>query len=64
MTNKYVLVGGNPIRSYTGTGTFTGLHVVGHAETLEGIKELFTEKYDQCGGLLVMIELATGQEVT
>lgn len=64
MLKKYIVVGGNPIRSYTQTLTFTGLTVVGHADSKEELATLVREQYDACGGLLLVIDSATGLPAT
>lgn len=60
-TMKYILVGGNPFRMYTGTLTYTGLDVVAKSDSLEEIKKAFNDRYDDCGGLLMIIDTETGE---
>jgi hypothetical protein len=60
---RYLVVGGNPIKSYTGTVTFSGLSVVGWLNTLEQAREIVTSHYDACAGLLIVIDTDTGEEV-
>jgi len=60
---KYVLVGGNPFRCYTGTVACTGLSVVGNANTKKQMAKITTAQYDKCGGLLIWIDTRTGKEV-
>lgn len=62
MTNRYIVVGGIPFRSYTGTGTYTGLKVVGSSNNKRAIKKLVKDSYDACGGLLTIIDTTTGKE--
>lgn len=58
---RYSIIGGNPIRALTGTGTFTALNVVGVVDTEEEVKRVVDEKYEECGGLLLVIDLQTGR---
>jgi len=57
---KYFIIGGNPFTMYTGTTAITGLYVVGKTDTLEEAKKMFQEKWDECGGVLLIIDAATG----
>jgi hypothetical protein len=59
---KYSVIGGNPFVGYTGTMSFTALRVVGQADTQEQVEALIKEHYEPCGGLLLVIDLATGKE--
>ena len=60
---KYITVGGVPFRGYTGTLTFTGLRVIGRSQTLEQVKELVKDQYDEIGGLHLVIDAETGKVV-
>lgn len=53
---RFLLVGGSPFRMYTGTKTFLSLKIVAEADTKEAIEELSTANYDQCGGLVLVID--------
>lgn len=61
MKYKYIVVGGMPFRGYTGTLSFTGLDVIGQANTAEEVKRIVEEKYDECGGLLLSVDARTGE---
>jgi hypothetical protein len=61
---KYILIGGNPFTSYTGTGSFSSLKVAGSADSAEDIQKLWHEKYDECGGLMMILDRETGEDVT
>jgi hypothetical protein len=60
---KYIVVGGNPFTGYTGTTSFTGLNVVGHADSKAELEELVAKNYDACGGLMLVIDWKTGLPV-
>lgn len=60
---RYILVGANPFRGYTGTLTYTSLKVIGSVETLPELRKLWDENYSKCGGLMLMIDLSSGKEV-
>lgn len=60
---RYIVVGGNP-EVYTGVVTYTSIGIVGKADTLEEAKTIFNLKYDECGGLLVVIDMHTGEEIS
>lgn len=57
---RYVVVGGHPFRMYTGTTTFTGLKLVGKTDSKEEAVELFNTHYEDCGGLLMIVDLDEG----
>lgn len=40
---KYLVIGGNPFCSYTGTTSYTGLHKVGECDTKEEAFEVETK---------------------
>lgn len=61
--HKYIVVGGSPFRGYTGTLTYTGLKVVGRCDTLKAAERLVKEKYDEVGGLILVIDAETGEAV-
>lgn len=52
---RYVLIGGNR------TETFTSLAVVGHADSKDEAAKLISDKYEECGGLLIWIDTQTGE---
>lgn len=60
---KFALIGGNPFRSHTGTQTYTALRVVATCETEDQLTDLWYSHYEECGGLMLPIDLATGKEV-
>lgn len=60
---RYILVGGVPFIAYTGTGTFTALRTVDSDDCLTKIKEKISKMYDECGGLMIIIDTHTGKEV-
>ncbi len=60
MQYKYIVVGGSPFRGYTNTLSFTGLDVVGKGNSVEEIREIVKGKYDECGGLLLIIDAERG----
>ena len=40
---------------------FTGLNVVGHADTLEEAERVFNDKREACAGLLMVIDCEAGE---
>lgn len=58
----YIIVGGRPFTMYTGTTTYTGLSVVGNAASKEEAKAIVLAQYEECGGLLLVIDSETGKE--
>lgn len=60
---RYLVIGGNPFVGYTRTQTYTSLRVVGGNETVEGAEALCQQKYEECGGLLLVVDTVTGEEV-
>ncbi len=63
MSPKYSVVGGYPVRSYTGTQTFACLNVVGTADTIHDAAKIVNKEYHNCGGLILVIDLETGRPV-
>lgn len=61
-TPRYTVIGGIPFRSYTGTGTYTGLKVFGQCATIPAVKKLVKKKYEEMGGLHLVIDNETGKE--
>jgi hypothetical protein len=60
MKYKFLIVGGSPYEGYKGT-VFTGLNVVGHADTLEEAEKVFNDKNEVCAGLLMVIDCEAGE---
>ena len=54
---RFLVVGGLPFRSYTGTGTFTGLRLVGATDSDDEVAVLVNDNYDACGGLIHVFDL-------
>jgi hypothetical protein len=59
---KYIVIGGNPFRGYTGTLSFTSLSVIGSSSSVEEIKKIVHDNFDTCGGLLIIVDTETGQQ--
>ncbi len=60
--SKYILVGGSPFRGYNGTTTYTSLYEVGRYDTKEDADAACIENYEKCGGLLLIVPVATSVE--
>ena len=58
---KYIVVGGNPFRSYTGTEVCTGLRVVDTADSKEECEMIVRTHYEECGGLMLVVDAETGE---
>lgn len=58
---KYLVVGSNPDTDYAGNTLFTSLNVIGANLTKEQADKLAKDKYDDCGGLLIVINQETGE---
>lgn len=56
----FALIGGKPFRCYTGTTTYTGLSVVAKCNTKKQAEKLYRKHYEDCGGLLLIVDLDTG----
>ncbi len=61
---RYIIVGGRPFSHHMnrGTVTFSSLKVVGGSDTIEGVKRIWTDKYEECGGLMLVVDTTTGLE--
>lgn len=59
---KYIIVGGKPFRNHNSTVIFTGLNVVGKAQTKEEVNQIVNLHFDDCGGLMMVIDAETGEE--
>jgi hypothetical protein len=53
---RYIVIGGNPFKCYTGTTTYTGLSVIGTTKTLAKATQIANEAYEKCGGLLIVVD--------
>lgn len=60
---KFSIIGGSPYTGYNGECIIIGFYVVGTAETFEEATELAKRKHDHCAGMIMVIDLASGQEV-
>ncbi len=58
--SRFSIIGGNPFRCFNGTQTFTSLRVAAVCDTEEQVKSLVEKWYQECGGLLLVIDLTTG----
>lgn len=54
--DNYVLIGGNPSVSYTGTCSFTGLRVVGKYKSRELALVGLKRHYEDIGGLFLILD--------
>lgn len=52
----YIVIGGIPVSSFTGTITFSGLEVVGVTEDRKEVEKIVKEKFDECRGLLIVVD--------
>lgn len=52
MAKKYLVVGGDPFRGYTGTLTYTGMGIVGQTSNEKEVDKMVSDNYDECGGLI------------
>lgn len=59
---RYIVVGGKPFRNYNNTTVFTALNVVGKAQTKKEVKKIVDDHFDDCGGLMMVIDSETGEE--
>ena len=60
---KYLLVGGTPFTGYSGTTSFTSLKVVGISDSKDDMKQMYSDNYEECGGLLIIIDTETFQPI-
>ncbi len=63
MKFRYLIIGGNPFQGYTGTTTFTGLRIVAVTDDRGNINRLFRKHYEECSGLLLVIDTETSRAV-
>lgn len=66
MTSKikrYLVIGGNPVYMYTGTTSFAGLSIVCHTNNLEEAQKAMNDNFDECGGLMITLDLLTGERI-
>ncbi len=60
---KYLIIGGSGYhRSYTGTGVYTSLKIIGRTDQKDQIHHIVDEFYGDCGGLMIVIDTETGEE--
>lgn len=53
---RFILVGGCPFRTYTGTVACITLREVGRCDTKKEADRLVKKHYDECGGLLLFVD--------
>ena len=59
---RYAVVGGNYYRSPGyGHGMFTSISVLIKTDNLEEANEVVKEKYDDCGGLIYIVDMLEGE---
>ena len=54
---KFIVVGGIPFRTYTGTVTYTGLKELGQLKTKEEANKCIEDNFDESGGLILLTEV-------
>jgi hypothetical protein len=54
---KYIVVGGNPIKVYTGTQTYTSLKQIDIFDNKEEANKCIKDNYEECGGLIDVFEV-------
>ncbi len=57
---RYHVIGGNPWRVFNGTTTFSSLRTLGVNLTKKEAEECVNRLYDESGGLLLVVNAATG----
>jgi RNA polymerase subunit RPABC4/transcription elongation factor Spt4 len=62
MKSKYIIIGGQPFKNYNNTTVFTGLKVIDTAETADIAKAIVEDVYNECGGLIIIVDAETGEE--
>lgn len=63
MKFRYLIIGGNPFIGYTRTTSITSLNIVGKTNDLEEARRFKKELYDECGGIMILIDTEIGKEV-
>jgi hypothetical protein len=64
MNNKYVVIGANYFRGYNGAGQVSALRVIGKGNDPEEIKKIVNDNYDDCGGVILVLDLEKENMVT
>lgn len=59
---KFAIIGGIPFRGYT--MTYLGLKVVKVTSNKAETTDTINKYWDECGGLVIVIDLETGEEVS
>lgn len=60
---SYLVVGGNPIKIYTGTTTYTSLRKIALVHSYEEACNVVDDNYDKCKGLIEVFDTETGDPV-
>jgi hypothetical protein len=58
----YMVIGGHPHTSYTGTRTFTGLRIYAKNVSKDDLKAVVDRAYGECAGLVLVVD-KDGNEV-
>lgn len=54
---KYIVIGGIPIKAYTGTTTFLGLQKIGIYDNKKEAEQAVDDNYNECSGLIDIYEV-------
>lgn len=54
---KYAVVGGTPIRMYTGTTTYASLSLIDVFDFKDSAERCASENYERCGGLISVFKI-------
>lgn len=62
-TDRYVIIDGKPFQDYNSTTVFTSLDVIFSTNCFNELKELAAEAYDECAGLIMVLDTETNEQV-
>ena len=62
-SHRYIIIGGNPFTDFSGSRTFTGLKIAFSSDDLEECNKKIADLFDECGGLLLLIDTHTNEVV-
>ncbi len=62
--NKFLVIGGKPFVGYTRTTTYTDIRILGFFALLDEAEDCVRANYDDCGGLISIIDLVNETKVS
>lgn len=60
---RYMVVGGVPVPMYRGATSFVNLAIKYRGDDIEAARKAVNDFWDDCGGLMLALDLETGESI-